>query len=89
MTEKTKAELEKELEDVRAQVEAEKAKEVPEIQKKEVEVPTVVVREIPQIDTRIGYVNDGKDQVNLLTVEEAITEILTNSRLIKAATVNS
>jgi len=65
---------------------AKKAKEVPEVEeKKEVELPIVVVNQIPQVETRVGFINDGKDQVNLITIEEAMTEIYNEVKAMKKA----
>ena len=89
MTEKTKAEIEKELEDVNAKLAAEKektAKPVPEIAEK---VQTVVLTNLPQVETRVGYINDGKDEAKIITIEEATTEMYNDIKLIKAAIVNS
>ncbi len=46
-----------------------------------VEVETFVVNQLPQVQTRIATV-DGKD-VGLITIEEALTEILKIARELK------
>lgn len=74
MTEKTKAQLEEELAEIKNEINEEKA--TPEIEKKEVEieVKTLVVSELPRVETRTG--NIGNESYNLITVDEALTEIL-------------
>ena len=50
-------------------------------EEKKVEVKDIVVKELPVVQTR--QASDDKTDYNCLTVEEALTEILTNVREIK------
>ena len=54
---------------------------------KDNEVPIFVVNELPTVQTRNGYDNDGK-QLNCITTNEAITEMYNDIKEIKKAIVN-
>ena len=92
---KTKEELEAELKEIKEHIESEEAeepkeepkeKEVPEIEspeKKEIEIPTVVVSELPQVQTRTGYIGD--QEVKLITPDEAMTEMYNSIKAMRVA----
>ena len=85
--EKTKEELEAELEEVKKKIEEEKetetkeTKEVPEIEPKE--TPTIVVSELPTVQTRVGYIGD--QEVKLITPDEAMTEMYNSIKAMRIA----
>ncbi len=77
-----KAEEELEAAKLKAEEKA-KEKEAPEIEKKEVEIPTVVVSELPTVQTREGYIDDKP--VKLITTNEAMTEIYNEIKAMRNA----
>jgi len=62
--------------------EKEEEKEVPEIE--EAELKSIVVKELPVQQVNIGLTEDG-GKVNLISVEDALTEIYQDIKLIKKA----
>ena len=70
----------------------EKKDEVPEIEKAETketseekEKEIVVVKELPMQPTNIGTMTETGEQVELITIEDALTELLQSQRIIKKA----
>jgi len=49
------------------------------VEDKKEEKDFIVVSELPQVQTRIAISDDNKE-INLITINEAITELLKNSR---------
>ncbi len=80
---KTTEEVEKEIAEVEEKIKEEKA-DTPEIEPKEVEVPVVVVKEIPTVETRNGVDQNG-NPVRILTMEEAVTEIYKDFKAMRKA----
>ena len=64
--------------------EEEKKKQEPETVEKQTEVPTIVLSELPKIESRNGIDGEGKP-LQIITIEEAITEILEKVRRIDKA----
>ncbi len=60
--------------------EEDKAEETEETsEEKEEELQTIVIKELPTQEVTTGFI--GEEKVNLITIEDALTEILKNSRL--------
>jgi len=60
-------------------------KETETSEEKEKEIQKVVVRELPMQPTNVGTITETGEQVQLITIEDAITEMYEDIKAIKKA----
>ena len=60
-------------------------KEIETSERKEKEIQKVVVKELPMQQTNVGTITETGEQVQLITIEDAITEMYEDIKAIKKA----